>query len=1094
MLFLLWLFVFFGIAGALYLLARVPLPAVAPQTQTSFIYSANGTQLAAVNDGQNRVNVSLQAVPQVAIDAVVATEDHGFYQHGGIDLVGTIRALVSDLRGNGNLQGGSTITQQYVKQAYLNSQRTLVRKVKEAALAIRLQRSLTKNQILERYLNTIYWGRGAYGIQAASQAYFGENVQELTLPQAALLAGLIRGPELADPVSDPAVALGRRAESLASMVRYHKITQVQADAANASPLPTTLPNASQQADNNIDSNNHAQYFLNYVEQQLEQRYPLGLGLRVTTTLDLGMQDEAWNAMYGSQGLTRTTGPVGALVAVDDNGFVKAMIGGRTYVTGTDQSEVNLALGTAGGGSGRQAGSTFKPFLLAQTLSEGYSVNSTFAGPPTVDVVGQGKSGADYVVNNFDNEDAGPSVSLITATAQSINTVYAQLEMAIGPAKLVAMAEQMGLSPSDVGLGNHPSLVLGTAQVSVLEMAAAYATFARGGNFLSPQVITKVTTANGTVLPWASPAPKQILTPKQDEVLEYCLQQVVAKGGTGVGASFNTPIAGKTGTTSSYTDAWFIGFTPKLTTAVWIGYEDGTTSMLNLFGKSGGVVGGDEPDTLWRHFMIAATQNGPGPIPPTPGPSALPPHSTWTGPLIKSPTNLVSFPKGMGTPTTTTGATHPATADRPRAPPRLVPLTRPHNHPRVPAADHDRAADRYHQAVADDGAPRATPTGGTAPTSQARLRAKAPYMTGYRAPGSLRYQLPVGRGTGRYDGGPPAAVGRRTGTAQGGADMTPGVTAPAVRARKGGEPLVMITAYDAPGARIADAAGVDMILVGDSLAMVVLGYDDTLSVTVADMEHHTAAVARAKPRPMVVADLPWMSYHLDPKDAVRNAARLIRAGAQAVKLEGGRKRLPVVEAILDAEIPVMGHLGLTPQSLHMMGGFKVQGREVEAVEALIADAVALAAAGCFAIVLEGVPDTVAAMVTDAVPVPTIGIGAGPSCDGQVLVLHDVLGLEDRVLPKFVRRYASLKADAVAAVAAIRKRRAQPPFSHLRRELPLVRRRSPAAERPRRAGDRPVRPTLTSRRTCDMVGRGPTKRPLRGSTGRPWRSSSLRSAPS
>jgi 3-methyl-2-oxobutanoate hydroxymethyltransferase len=227
---------------------------------------------------------------------------------------------------------------------------------------------------------------------------------------------------------------------------------------------------------------------------------------------------------------------------------------------------------------------------------------------------------------------------------------------------------------------------------------------------------------------------------------------------------------------------------------------------------------------------------------------------------------------------------------------------------------------------------------------------------------------------------------------------------------------MVTAYDAPGARIADAGGVDMILVGDSLAMVVLGYENTLSVTVADMEHHTAAVARAKPRPMVIADLPWLSYHLGTEDAVRNAARLIRAGAQAVKLEGGRKRLPVIEAILDTEIPVMGHIGLTPQSVHMMGGFKVQGKGRQAVEDLIADGRALADAGCFAIVLEGVPDTVAAMVTDAVSVPTIGIGAGPSCDGQVLVFHDLLGLEDRVLPKFVRRYASLKADAVAAVAA------------------------------------------------------------------------------
>jgi 3-methyl-2-oxobutanoate hydroxymethyltransferase len=227
---------------------------------------------------------------------------------------------------------------------------------------------------------------------------------------------------------------------------------------------------------------------------------------------------------------------------------------------------------------------------------------------------------------------------------------------------------------------------------------------------------------------------------------------------------------------------------------------------------------------------------------------------------------------------------------------------------------------------------------------------------------------------------------------------------------------MVTAYDAPGARIADAAGVDMILVGDSLAMVVLGYDDTLSVTVADMAHHTAAVARTQPRAMVITDLPWMSYHLGVDDTLRNAAQLIRAGAQAVKLEGGSKRLPVVEALLAAEIPVMGHLGLTPQSVHMMGGFKVQGKGADAARTLVADAQALAAAGCFAIVLEGVPDTVAAVVTDAVPVPTIGIGAGPACDGQVLVFHDVLGLEDRVLPKFVRRYASLKAEAVEALAS------------------------------------------------------------------------------
>jgi 3-methyl-2-oxobutanoate hydroxymethyltransferase len=243
-----------------------------------------------------------------------------------------------------------------------------------------------------------------------------------------------------------------------------------------------------------------------------------------------------------------------------------------------------------------------------------------------------------------------------------------------------------------------------------------------------------------------------------------------------------------------------------------------------------------------------------------------------------------------------------------------------------------------------------------------------------------------------------------------------LTAPGIRSRKGsGVPLVMVTAYDAPTARVADEAEVDMILVGDSLAMVVLGYDDTLQVTIDDMTHHVAAVARAKPRPMIVGDMPWMSFHLSVEESVRNAARLVRAGASAVKLEGGRKRLDAVRAIVDAEIPVMGHLGLTPQSVNALGGFRVQGKELDAARAIVDDATALAEAGCFAIVLECVPDAVARVVTDAVPVPTIGIGAGRHCDGQVLVFHDLVGLDDRMTPKFVRRYADLKADAALAVA-------------------------------------------------------------------------------
>lgn len=245
-----------------------------------------------------------------------------------------------------------------------------------------------------------------------------------------------------------------------------------------------------------------------------------------------------------------------------------------------------------------------------------------------------------------------------------------------------------------------------------------------------------------------------------------------------------------------------------------------------------------------------------------------------------------------------------------------------------------------------------------------------------------------------------------------------VTVHAVQARKAGPKLRMITAYDTPMAAIADQAGADIILVGDSVADNMLGFSDTLAATIDTMVHHTAAVMRAQPASLVVADMPWLSYHISPAEAVRNAGRLIREGrADAVKLEGGRKRLPVVEAILAAEIPVMGHLGLTPQSVRAMGGYRVQGRQANPARELLEDARALAAAGVFAIVLEGMPDVLARAITEVVAIPTVGIGAGPDCDGQVLVLHDALGLHlNRRSAKFVRPYANIAEIAVGALQA------------------------------------------------------------------------------
>jgi 3-methyl-2-oxobutanoate hydroxymethyltransferase len=247
-------------------------------------------------------------------------------------------------------------------------------------------------------------------------------------------------------------------------------------------------------------------------------------------------------------------------------------------------------------------------------------------------------------------------------------------------------------------------------------------------------------------------------------------------------------------------------------------------------------------------------------------------------------------------------------------------------------------------------------------------------------------------------------------------MTPKkITAPAVKAMKGSSRIAMITAYDFPSAKAADAAGADVILVGDSLGMVVLGYPDTLQVTVADMLHHTRAAARGTAHALLVGDMPYLSYHVSTEESVRNAGEFIRAGAHAVKIEGGKaQRIKTIQAILDAEIPVMGHIGLTPQSVNALGGFKLQGKNVDDARRLMDEAVALDQAGCFSIVLECVPSELAAMITERISIPTIGIGAGPHCDGQVLVFHDLLGLYDAHTPKFVRRYANLGDEMRAAI--------------------------------------------------------------------------------
>jgi penicillin-binding protein 1A len=579
-----------------------------------------------------------------------------------------------------------------VKQVYVGTQRTFLRKVREAAAAVRLERELSKDQILERYLNTIYFGRGAYGIEAASQVYFGKDVSRLGLREGAYLAGLIRSPVTADAITAPAAADQRRNVTLDEMVRYRDITPARRAAVEAEPVASYVITPKEEAPRVVDASIGTQYFVDYVRRVLIQRFGLATveagGLRVRTTLDLHTQQQAYDAVYG---YLKPWEPAGALVSLDQNGNVVAMVGGRDY----SQSQVNLATGTAGGGSGRQAGSTFKLFALASAVHEGYSLDSAFPAPARL-VLAKADNGKDYVVNNFQGESFPGRINLVQATAESVNTVYVQLEERLGVDHLITMAHEMGVqSPLPTG----PSFVLGAADVSVLEMAGAYSAVADGGVRVSPRVIQQVTTSDGRVLWDDEPARARVLSSSDVAQIDYALRQVVQHG-TGTGAQVpGHEVAGKTGTTNNYNDAWFIGYTPTLTTAVWMGYAAGDSRQM-LSVRGGPVAGGTLPATIFNRFMsqaLAGTDSGtfpsvssfPGRLltgsaayynPPSTrsagsGSSASTTTSTTKGPgagssssSSTSSTSSTSSSSTTSTSVPTTTTTRPATTTTTRGPP------------------------------------------------------------------------------------------------------------------------------------------------------------------------------------------------------------------------------------------------------------------------------------------------------------------------------------------------------------------------------------------------------------------------------------------
>ncbi|HEY2937756.1 MAG TPA: PBP1A family penicillin-binding protein [Gaiellaceae bacterium] len=583
------------------------IPALEPARQqhlqvNGIIYASDGHRVLAILRGsQSRVLVETGEIAPIMRQAIVAIEDKRFYEHRGIDVRGMARALWADITQRGAVQGGSTITQQFVKNAYVGNERTVTRKLKEAALAWQLEQRWKKDRILTAYLNTIYFGNGAYGIQQAAQTYFGEGASQLTLPRAALLAGIPSDPSLWDPVAHPREARARRDVVLDQMVLQGDVTPQEAAAAKQVPLPRPedvhLPGTSTTA---------APYFTNYVVKQLVDRYGpkkvYGGGLRVTTTIDLGLQAIARDAI--AKVLPNPDGATAALVALDPrNGHLLAMVGGRNY----HQSQFNLAVQGE-----RQPGSSFKPFVLATALSQGISPQTTLVSKPVTIDLGDKL----WVVHNYENAYAGP-MSLWTATAESDNTVFAQLTRLVGPANVARTAHALGIQSR---LPGYFAIGLGGLAVNPLEMARAYAAFANGGKRLDGSLLGNepiaVTAVNGRE---NAVVPRQKLTPDTAALVTQALQGVVTSGTGRAAALPDRPVAGKTGTTENYGDAWFCGYVPQLVTCVWVGYPNRLVPMLHDF-HGGPVVGGSFPAQIWKAFAQPALKR----LGEAPEPFAAPP--------------------------------------------------------------------------------------------------------------------------------------------------------------------------------------------------------------------------------------------------------------------------------------------------------------------------------------------------------------------------------------------------------------------------------------------------------------------------------------
>ncbi|MBE3092439.1 MAG: PBP1A family penicillin-binding protein [Chloroflexi bacterium] len=571
-----------------------------PIAQTSKVYALDGSLITEFHAEENREIISFNEMSPYIKDAIVAVEDKRFLEHKGVDYIRIIGAFIADLKAGELVQGASTITQQYVKNIYFSPEKTFRRKINEALIAIQLERNYTKDKILEMYLNTINFGSGTYGIEKASEIYFGINASELDLPQSALLAGLVRAPEIYSPLNDIEKAKLRR--DLVLQLMYEQELIETSQYLNALAAPITL-NEKSTAGPDQFSSRVAPYFVDYVKQNLyNQKFTdydvFKGGLRIYTTLDINLQQKAENAV--KKVFPEDIGPSYSLISIDtDNGYIYAMIGGKDY----SASKFNIA--TQGK---RQPGSVFKVLVLMESIRQNISPNNTFNpnGPITIDM----EEGPDWEVDNYGGQKFNvDQMSVVDGTINSVNVVYAQLMMEVGAENVESLCNEMEI----YDIGSNPAIAIGGLKTGItpLDLSKVFSTLASGGIYRQPVCILKITDPQGNILYEYNPDKNESNHRILEKPIAYHITQILKKvieSGTGTGANIGRPAAGKTGTSDGPNDAWFAGYTPDLVTVVWIGYPDSNQPMEPINGRV--VVGGTYPADIWREFMISALEDVP----------------------------------------------------------------------------------------------------------------------------------------------------------------------------------------------------------------------------------------------------------------------------------------------------------------------------------------------------------------------------------------------------------------------------------------------------------------------------------------------------